>query len=237
MADNPYSESSTPPSSAGSASPAPGMAQCSITKKWFPEDELVTFQGQMVSAEGKQRLLDRLHTGVEANDEFVRPTVWRRFGCIFLDGVLLGVFGLLLDAFLGISFLSNPGPKPNTDLTAMASLLGLAAAIFYFGLLHGWKGQSFGKMAGNLRVINMDGTPISKAKAFARAVAYTFGNTLFVLATVLGLLTHSAAIIGFGSFAAAVWWLTDVILALVDTRMQRSLHDRICGTRVIQFNR
>ncbi|MGC8625795.1 MAG: hypothetical protein ACP5VQ_11115 [Phycisphaerae bacterium] len=29
------------------------------------------------------------------------------------------------------------------------------------------------------------------------------------------------------------WGLTDIILGLVDTRMQRTLHDRICGTRVI----
>ena len=212
------------------------MAQCSITRKWFPEDELVTFQGQLVSAEGKQILLDRLQTGADAPGGLVRPAVLRRFGCIFLDGILLGVFGLVLDLLLGVSFFGRTVANQGSGVAVMGTLLSLAAAILYFGLLHGWKGQSVGKMAGSLRVVNMDGTPISKAKAFARAVAYTFNSTLIVMASLFGLFLHSVALISLGGFAAGLWGLTDAIMALVDTRMQRSLHDRICGTRVIYLN-
>ncbi len=238
MPDNPYAPPSVAQSSSasGSSAPAPGMAQCSITRKWFPEDELVTFQGQLVSAEGKQILLDRLQTGADAPGGLVRPAVLRRFGCIFLDGILLGVFGLVLDLLLGVSFLGNSGAAQLSGLKVVSGILGLAVAILYFGILHGWKGQSVGKMAGSLRVINMDGTSISKRKAYARAVAYTFNSTLIVMASFLGVLLHNLALISMGLLAAAVWGFTDVIMALVDTRMQRSLHDRICGTRVIYLN-
>ena len=77
------------PDSPTAVQPQPGTAPCSITKKWFPEDELVTFQGQLVSAEGKQILLDRLRTGVRAPSDLVRPGGFRRFVCISIDWLII----------------------------------------------------------------------------------------------------------------------------------------------------
>ena len=75
------------------------MAQCNITKKWFPEDELVTFQGQLVSAEGKEILLDRLRTGVIAPGPPTRPTWWNRLWCVCLDWLLIFIsWGLVAQA-------------------------------------------------------------------------------------------------------------------------------------------
>ncbi len=234
MADNPYSQSSATPSSTPSAGPGPGMAQCSVTHKWFPEDELIMFQGQLVSAEGKQVLLDRLLTGADAPDAMIRPGAWRRIGCIFLvDGILIGVFSIIVNYMFGI-----PLGTPTTDLSVMfnrivASVVALSAAILYFGLLHGWKGQSLGKMVGNLRVVNLDGSPVSKPQAFARAVVYLLGNILFIPVLILGAVLKSPQFVIIGSLLAGAWGLANGIAALVDTRMQRTLHDRICGTRVI----
>ena len=234
MADNPYSQSSATPSSTPSAGPGPGMAQCSVTHKWFPEDELIMFQGQLVSAEGKQVLLDRLLTGADSPDAMIRPGAWRRIGCIFLvDGILLGVLSILVNYLFGIPF-----GTPLTNAQAMfhqsvASVIALSAGILYFGLLHGWKGQSLGKMVGNLRVVNMNGSPVSKPQAFARAAVYLLGNVLFIPVLILGAVIKQPQLILGGSLLAGIWALADGIAALVDTRMQRTLHDRICGTRVI----
>ncbi len=234
MADNPYSQSSAAPSSAPSAGPGPGMAQCGVTHKWFPEDELIMFQGQLVSAEGKQVLLDRLLTGADVPGAMIRPGVWRRSGCIFLvDGILLGVFSMLLNYLCGVQFGTPMGNTQVLFNQSVASAIAMAAAILYFGLLHGWKGQSLGKMVGNLRVVNLDGTPVSKPQAFARAMAYLFGNILTIPALLLGAIMKNYQIALVGSFLASAWLLADGIAALVDTRMQRTLHDRICGTRVI----
>ncbi len=228
--NNPASSSNAPISMESQS----GMAQCGITKKWFPEDELVMFQGQLVSAEGKQILLDRLQTGVEAPNTFVRPGVWRRFGCIFLDGIVFIVPSIGLPLLLGIPYGEPVGEPVYIPRRIVTQIILLALILPYFGLLHSWHGQSLGKMVGKLRVINMDGTPISRAKAFVRAAAYTFGSILMTLAMILYMLFHNATITSVGIVLGPIWMLADYILALADTRMQRSLHDRICGTRVIQ---
>ncbi len=238
MADNPYAPPSAAesPSASGSTAPAPGMAQCSITKKWFPEDELVTFQGQLVSADGKQILLDRLQTGASAPNEFVRPGVWRRFGCIFLDDILFILPSMGLPLLFGIPFAEPVGEPAYIPRRVVTQIILLALILPYFGLLHSWHGQSLGKMVGKLRVINMDGTPISRAKAFARAAAFSLGTILTTLAMILYILLHNPTITSAGILLGTIWVLADYILALADTHMQRSLHDRICGTRVIWLN-
>ncbi|MHB1767122.1 MAG: hypothetical protein ACYCUV_04630 [Phycisphaerae bacterium] len=66
MTDNPYETTPIEKASPGNTGPEPGMGRCSVTGKWVPEDALVTFQGQLVCAEGKQILLDRLRIGEDA---------------------------------------------------------------------------------------------------------------------------------------------------------------------------
>jgi uncharacterized RDD family membrane protein YckC len=209
------------------------MGRCSVTGKAYPEDELVTFQGQLVSAEGKQILLDRLQTGADMSDELGRPGVWRRFGCIFLDGILLTVFAFLLRAMMGVPFIAPATDPKFLHQRIAADSVVFAVEILYFGLLHGWQGKSIGKIVGHLRVVNLDGTSISKRKAFGRAIAYEFGGLMIVLASIFGVGLGNSVIVLSGLILGLVWIATDNICALADARLQRSLHDRICGTRVI----
>ena len=74
MADNAYEKMSAAPAEVGTTGTGPGMGKCSITGKSYPEDELVTFQGQLVSAEGKQILLDRLRIGADAQSPGITRT-------------------------------------------------------------------------------------------------------------------------------------------------------------------
>ncbi len=233
MTDNPYETTSEQQGLQGNPQPATGMGRCSVTGKAYPEDELVTFQGQLVSAEGKQILLDRLQTGADTSNEMARPSVLRRFGCIFLDGIVLSLASFIVPLLFLIPFTAPATDPAYTGRRIVVDLLLLVVALLYFGLLHGWHGQSVGKMAGKLRVINMDGTAISQSTAFARAVAYTAGNIMLTIATIIAVLTHNLIIIEVGLCASGGWFLADVIFALTDARTQRSLHDRICATRVI----
>ena len=89
------------------------------------------------------------------------------------------------------------------------------------------------KIVGHLRVVNLDGTSISKRKAFGRAVAYEFGGLMIVLASIFGVGSGNSVIVLSGLVLGLVWIATDNICALADAQLQRSLHDRICGTRVI----
>ena len=216
--------------------PGPAMAQCSVTGTWHPQDELVSFQGQLVSAAGKQILLDRLATGADAPGERTRPTVMRRFGCIFADSLLLEIVRYALLPAFGLPLVQPIGPEQLKQVwpQALIAVMLAVVVILYFGLMHGLKGRSLGKMAGKLRVVNLDGSPISMGKAFARAVAYGAGGLLMTVGLILFAVTHSKPLM-YGAIAlGSVWGLTDSICALVDSRRQRSLHDLICDTRVVQ---
>ena len=235
MTDQPPESSPPPP---GSVEAGPDMAQCSITQKWFPEDELVTFQGQLVSAEGKQILLDRLQTGVDAPGALLRPSAAARFWCIFLDMLLHGVLSMIYRIAVGMRVWEprRYNRLQHEALGVVVLTVGLCSYLLYFGILHGWKGKTFGKMAGHLSVINLDGTPISKSKAFARAAVFQFGPILLLIATFLGVLTGNESLFNLGVFVSWIWFVLDGVAALADPRMQRSLHDRICGTRVVREN-
>ena len=201
------------------------MGQCAVTGKMVPEDELVTIQGQRVCAEGKAILLDRLKAGENAPGELTKPGVMRRFGCIFLDGLIIGVPVAI------VSFLMAAG-KASPMMLGAFSLVAVIIQIVYFGQLHGTRGQSVGKMAGSLRVINMNGSPITLQTGYIRAVAYVGPSVLAALATIIGV----AVIVMVANAIVVIYGLINVLMALFDRKMQRALHDRIAGTRVIQLN-
>jgi uncharacterized RDD family membrane protein YckC len=201
------------------------MGQCAVTGKMVPEDELVTIQGQRVCAEGKAILLDRLKAGESMPGELERPTILRRFGCIFVDGLIVGLPFAILNAILTRG-------NPNLMLLGLVTLVSAAVQVVYFGQMHAAGGQTLGKKAGKLRVVNLDGSPISLQTAYIRALAYAGPGALLGLTEIAGMgvaLMAANVIVG-------VYGLTDVIFALVDQNMQRALHDRIAGTRVIQLN-
>ena len=56
----------------------------------------------------------------------------------------------------------------NSVLSGAVSLIATAAGIIYFGQLHGSRGQSVGKIAGKLRVVNLNGSPITLKTAYIR---------------------------------------------------------------------
>ncbi len=200
------------------------MGQCAVTGKMVPEDELVTIQGQRVCAEGKAILLDRLKAGEGLPGEIEKPTVLRRFGCIFVDGLIIGVPFAILNAILGAN-------QTSIAILGVVSLVSTAVQVIYFAQMHAARGQTVGKMAGKLRVVNLDGTPITLQTAYIRAFAYAGVGFLSGLALALNM-PSMVAIVGFivGGYAIA-----NVLFALFDRGMQRALHDRIAGTRVIQL--
>ncbi len=130
-----------------------------------PEDELVTFQGQRVCAEGKAILLERLQAGEGLPGEFKRPTVLRRFGCIFLDGLIVVLPLAILTGIVA-------GTSGSMQIGGAISLLAVCVEIVYFGQMHASGGQTVGKKAGKLKVVNLDGSAISTKTAYVRAVAY-----------------------------------------------------------------
>lgn len=78
---------------------------------------------------------------------------WIRFGASLLDGILLGIVSAILEAVLRTA----------------GSGLGLLVSIAYFTYFEGSSGQTLGKQAANIRVIDdQTGGSIGYGRAFLR---------------------------------------------------------------------
>lgn len=78
--------------------------------------------------------------------------------------------------------------------------------VFYYVYLHGSGGQTFGKMAFRIMVVNEDGSPLDYRAAFLRWAAYFLSGALTL---------------GIGYLWAAF------------DRRKQAFHDKVCGTLVI----
>lgn len=97
-----------------------------------------------------------------------RAGFWRRFAAAFIDGVLVGIVGVVLQVGLGRA----------------GWLLSVAIGIAYYGYLEGSRsGQTIGKRTLGIRVIDFQtGGPIG----FGRAVIRYFGRIVSALPCFLG---------------------------------------------------
>ena len=141
---------------------------------------------------------------------------WSRAAARTIDVVLIiAVYNLVYIADrLGASAGLWPGsPLGGSDLREGLSLANVLRGLFFLGFpifyyvhLTGCYGQTFGKMALKIRVVNEDGTPLDYRKAFLRWLGYFLCDLTFN--------------IGY------LW-------AAFDARKQ-GLHDKVCKTLVIR---
>jgi uncharacterized RDD family membrane protein YckC len=213
------------------AQPTP-LVKCSVTGRQVPEDELVTFLGYRVCAEGKDILLCRLKAGDPVSGERERASMLLRFRCIFLDAVLMVIPVMI------VSGLTMVVLAPMLD-RASAPIFPFIPPIWvmgYLGVMHATAGQTLGKMAGRIVVVNADGSPLHVARAFRRALIFVAPTFLFAAAgavEMLDLNTVGQYLAATLSITCCALYLCDIIVALTDRAKQRSMHDRICGTRVV----
>ncbi|MCS7338537.1 MAG: RDD family protein, partial [Verrucomicrobiae bacterium] len=119
--------------------------------------------------------------------QYPRAGFWARLGAAFLDVVLVGVIS-------GI---------------AGAGAFGWLIALAYFTGMWTWRGTTVGGVLLNLKVVRLDGRPVTFAVAFVRALAAAFSVIVFFL--------------GF------LWIAWD--------REKQAWHDKIVGTVVVRLPR
>jgi uncharacterized RDD family membrane protein YckC len=138
---------------------------------------------------------------------------WIRFLARIVDGLILGLVNFVLLLPLGISSFGFLTGTP--DLTDIASFVGLillstsirvAIAGAYEIMLTTMKGATLGKMALGLKVVRPDGSGISAGRSTGRF---------------------------FGTWLSGFILCIGYIIAAFDDE-KRSLHDRLCDTRVIR---
>ena len=149
---------------------------------------------------------------------------WRRIGALFIDTLILGFVGFSLGQALESTFV---------EIGAWGRLIGFAVAIIYFGVMNSSvsKGQTIGKKALNIRVVDLSGESISLARSFVRysvlAIPFSLNGANFTNEALLSCLMYPLSLIIFGG-------LFSILYLYVFNRVTRqSLHDLAVGTYVV----
>lgn len=187
---------------------------CSECGRPYPAHEMVTIGTATVCAQCKPLYMQRVREGGQPIGVRRYAGFWIRFVARIIDGIILAVVGFIIN--LPIQMALGLGAArigdPTAALPMMLGTIGISLAInivlnaAYEIYFLSTRSATVGKLALGLKVIRADGGSLSTGQATGRFFAYLL-DAYFTLT------------IGF-------------IIAGFDTE-KRSLHDRICDTRVI----
>jgi uncharacterized RDD family membrane protein YckC len=146
---------------------------------------------------------------------------WRRIAALLLDGLVLGLIGLLAGSLLFDWF---------SDLGHAGRIVGFIVALIYFGILNSTLGggQTLGKRIMKIEVVDHSGCHVLPLKSSLRFLI--LGLPFFINGAVTGppLAVDVAIVIIFGGGGTLVY------LFLFNGKTRQSLHDLACGTFVVE---
>lgn len=192
---------------------------CSECGRPFPVNELVSIGSATVCAQCKPAFMQRVREGGQAIGARHYAGFWIRFVAIIIDAIILGVVGFIVGLpirmVLGVSAISMSQTRdPAAALGMLPAMMGMIGVSIFINLVVGisydvyfvsQKGGTIGKLALGLQIIRPDGSRLSVGQAFGRY---------------------------FAKFLSAIIFYIGFIMAGFDSE-KRSLHDRICDSRVI----
>jgi uncharacterized RDD family membrane protein YckC len=158
-----------------------------------------------VCGDCKPAFLQRVREGGIAGPALHYASFGLRFLALLLDGVIGLVVGILINIIFRVSLVPDPA-RPFAVFLSIATLLNFAWGFAYYVFFLASYGATLGKMAVGVKIVTAEGGPISYGRAIGR-----YFCTGFLEPFTLG--------IGY-------------LIALFDDQ-NRTLHDRICGTRAI----
>lgn len=186
---------------------------CSQCGGTFPEDQVIAIEDRMICAACKPMFVQKLKEGVALPLSTAYGGFWIRAVAYFIDAVIFGIVSQVImipfSMFVVPSMVSADNQAALGGMLALFGLsmfIGLAVPVFYYTFFHGKWGATVGKMACGLRVVTAEGEPISYGRAFGRFWAFMLSGLILYIGYIMA---------GFDD-------------------EKRSLHDRICSTRVIK---
>jgi uncharacterized RDD family membrane protein YckC len=161
-------------------------------------------------------------------------TFWPRFWAGFIDGLV----------FLPITFLDGVLSAPTLGPYILVTWGVISYSVYwlYSVLLHARYGQTLGKTATKVRVLDLsEGRIPSLKQAFIRDIGYIVLNSLslfwFLYLIVAGRYTNQGDVVsGPGAllgFASLGWFLLEIVTMLTNPK-RRAFHDFIAGTVVVR---
>jgi uncharacterized RDD family membrane protein YckC len=185
---------------------------CQECGQYFPADEMVPFGSAHVCATCKPVFFQRIKEGAPLRSAMVYGGFWTRLLAKLIDGVILLVVNWTISfAFMlpMMRMMQSSGGRPSASffmLQMFLNVLQMAIGVSYSTFFVGKYAATPGKMACKLKVVTSDGGRVS----YLRALGRHFAELLSVLTLMVG-----------------------YIMAAFDEQ-KRTLHDRICDTRVIK---
>lgn len=178
---------------------------CSECGRPFSQEEMIRYEDSWICPDCKPVFLQKLKEGVQVSGTMNYGGFWIRFGAKFIDWIILSAVNILI-SFVGGMFIAFDTNMPLIVGTQIfLALLNVAIAAGYATWFVGKYGATPGKMACKLKVITAEGGKVSYARACGRYFAEILSGMILM--------------IGY-------------IMAAFDEE-KRTLHDRICDTRVV----
>lgn len=167
---------------------------------------MVRFGDKLVCASCKPTYVQMLAMGMGTAGDLRYAGFWIRFGAKFIDGIILWVVNFATTMAITFLIASNNSPQMAIVAAVMNVCIQIGIGIAYnIYFLSGKYQATPGKMACGLKVVTADGDKISAGRAVGRYFAEMLSGMILM--------------IGY-------------IMAAFDDE-KRTLHDRICNTRVV----
>ena len=180
---------------------------CSECGQAFAEDDMIRFAEAWVCATCKPIFVQKIKEGVTLAGEMEYAGFWIRLGAWFIDYLIMAIVSAIIYVpltFMGFSSFDEPAAFAMIQL--ISTVLNFIIPAAYESWFVGKYAATPGKMACKLKVVMSDGDRVS----FARAIGRHFAKYISGLILCIG-----------------------YIMAGFDEQ-KRTLHDRICDTRVIK---
>lgn len=149
---------------------------------------------------------------------------WRRVVAFFVDTLILGVVGLALGLFLESFFV---------QMGVWGRLVGFSIALIYFGVMNSSiaGGQTIGKRALKIRVVDSENVPIGFGRSIVRylilATPFSLNGAQFSNEVMFSYLIYLLSLIVFGGIFSILY------LYIFNRVTRQSLHDLVVGTYVV----
>lgn len=191
----------------------PMLFACSQCGRSFAQADLLQIAGTWVCGECKPAFLSRVMAGGPgAASALQYAGVGIRFGARFIDNLVFAVPFFIVAFVITPNLLQTAG-GPLGLFNGIFLLATLGFSLFYEVLMLRYWGATLGKMACGIKVVRADASGLGWGVSFGRYFMYN-------------IVTRAIPIIN------VILLLTTAIMAGTDEQ-KRSLHDRVCDTRVI----
>ncbi len=195
-----------PPPRPAPVKEAAAEGQCAECRNFFPFDDMIPYQDVWICAGCKPAFIQKLKEGAVVAGTMDYAGFWVRAGAKLIDSIIIGAVNMILSLLAGVLGQSGQPSAAGIIVAIVVFVFQIAFAAAYTTWFLGKYEATPGKLLLRIKVVRADGDRVSYPLALGRHFAEWI----------------SSMILGIGYLMAAF------------DDQKRTLHDRICETRVIR---